>query len=256
MSEFVTSRLEIDETALSISCERQHIDAAVDAVKKARRDIERQIRRDRFFLTTLEPYDSDCSSSDITARMCEAARLAGVGPMAAVAGAIAQAALEAMVAQGARHAWVDNGGDIALILESEATIEIFTAPGSTRASAFTLGRTDGIVGICSSSGRLGHSISFGDSDVALVIADDAVTADAFATALGNRVKGTASLETCFEFLKAHRSVRGGLVMIDGAVARYGEVPEIVEVEHNPDKLTLHSAMASGRYTGSEMSCRS
>jgi ApbE superfamily uncharacterized protein (UPF0280 family) len=250
MSEFVTTRLEIQETALTMSSERRYVSSAVEAVKSARRDIERQIRKDRFFLTTLEPYDPGSCTSEITTRMCEATRLAGVGPMASVAGAIAQAGLEAMVSQGARHAWVDNGGDIAMILESPATIEIFTLPGSPKASAFDLRPTEGIIGICSSSGRLGHSISFGDSDIAVAIADDAVTADAFATALGNRVKDRDSLTTCFDLLKGKKKVRGGLAVIDGAVALYGNVPEIVEVDHNPDRLTLHSAMSSGKYTGS------
>jgi hypothetical protein len=173
--------------------------------------------------------------------------------MAAVAGAISQVALEAMVEEGCTQAWVDNGGDIALILDSPATVEVFTSPGSAKAFAFDLKRTDGMSGICSSSGRLGHSISFGDSDVALVIADDAVVADAFATALGNRVKSKGSLASCFDVLKTESRVRGGLAMIDEEVAMYGKVPDLVEVDHNPDRLTLHSAMSSGKFTGPSIS---
>ncbi len=249
MSEFVTSRLEIQETAVTIAADRTYIASAVDAIKVARRDIERQIRKDRFFLTTLEPYDAKQCTSKVTERMCRASEMAGVGPMAAVAGAIAQTALETMMAEGCSHAWVDNGGDIALMLGSPVTLEVFTTPGSAKTFAFNLRATQKPVGICSSSGRLGHSISFGDSDIALVLADDAVIADAFATALGNEVKTKESLRVCFDKLKGVGAVRGGLVMIDGEAAVYGSVPELVEVEHNPDKLTLHSAMDSSRYTG-------
>jgi len=249
MSEFVTSRIEIQETAATIAAERRFIARAVDAMKAARRDIERQIRKDRFFLTTLEPYDSELCTSETTARMCAAAKLAGVGPMATVAGAIAQAALDAMASEGCTHAWVDNGGDIALVLESPITLEVFTTPGSSKAFAFDLRTTGRKMGICSSSGRLGHSISFGDSDVAVAIADDAVVADAFATALGNEVKDRESLGRCFDTLNNTKSVIGGLVMMDGEVAIYGTVPKLVEVEHNPDRLTLHSAMCSSRFTG-------
>ena len=249
MSEFVTSRIEIQETAATIASERRFIAGAVDAMKMARRDIERQIRKDRFFLTTLEPYDSGSCTSEITARMCAATKRAGVGPMASVAGAIAQAGLDAMVSNGCRHAWVDNGGDIALVLESPLTLEIFTTPGSSKAFAFNLRTTGRAMGICSSSGKLGHSISFGDSDIAVAIADDAVLADAFATALGNEVKDRASLGKCFDILRNTKSVKGGLAMMDGTVAMYGEVPELVEVEHSPDRLTLHSAMCSSRFTG-------
>jgi len=253
MSEFAITRLEIQETALTIAAERQFVAAAVEAAKSARRDIERQIRKDRFFLTTLEPYDIKSCTSEVTSRMCMATRLAGVGPMAAVAGAIAHAALEAMVVEGSTQAWVDNGGDIALILETPATIEIFTAPGADKAYAFNLRGTDGIMGICSSSGRLGHSISFGNSDIALAIADDAVVADAFATALGNRIRDKDSLACCFDIFRDVSAVKGGLAMIDGSVAMYGGVPDLVEVEHNPDRLTLHSAMSSSKFTGSRTS---
>ncbi len=249
MSELVTSRLEIQETAATIAAERRFIDVAVEAIKVARRDIERQIRKDRFFLTTLEPYDDRGCTSEITRRMCAASKLAGVGPMATVAGSIAQAALDAMIGEGCTHAWVDNGGDVALVLESPLTLEMFTTPGSAMAYGFELTSTGHRIGICSSSGRVGHSISFGDSDIALTIADDAVVADAFATALGNAVKDKASLGTCFDVLRGSDAVRGGLVMIDGAVAMYGDVPKLVEVEHNPDRLTLHSAMSSSRFTG-------
>ena len=247
MSEFVTARIEVQETAATIAADRRFVENAVDAIKAARQDVERQIRKDRFFLATLEPYDTESCSSEVTKRMCDAARLAGVGPMAAVAGAIAQTALEAMVNAGCRHGWVDNGGDIALILESPATLEIFSKPGSTAAYAFNVQPVDRIMGICSSSGRIGHSISFGDSDVAVAIAEDAIVADALATALGNRVKNKESLETCFDDLKSIGALKGGLVMIDDSVAMYGDVPKLIEVEHNPDRLTVHSSMSSHRF---------
>lgn len=249
MSEFVLAKIEIEETAATIAAERQYISPAIEAVKNARTDIERQIRRDRFFLTTLEPYIPAGNESFTVKRMCDAASVAGVGPMAAVAGTISQAALEAMVEAGCRHGWVDNGGDIALIIESPTTIEVFTDPGSHIARAMEIERTDGILGICSSSGKLGHSISFGNADVALVMAESAPLADALATAIGNRVTDQSSLQTCFDPFKNVDGFLGGMVILDGAVAFYGSLPKLTEVEHNPDRLTTHSKMASEGFTG-------
>lgn len=254
MSEFVVAKVEIEETAATIAAERDYLEAAVDAIKSARAKIEQQIRRDDFFLTTLEPYETPKDGSPVVKRMCEAAKLAGVGPMATVAGTIAQEAMEAMAAQGLTHGWVDNGGDVALMLESPATLEVFSDPGSKTAFALELEPTDGIIGICSSSGRIGHSISFGNADVALVMADSAVLADALATAIGNRVANPDSLKTCFDPLKGLDGFIGGLAMIDGAVSMRGRMPSLVEVEHNAERLTSHSKMSSPRFIGSYDQC--
>ncbi len=151
MSEFVIAKVEVEETAATIAADRDYLEAAVDAMKSARMEIERQIRRDDFFLTTLEPYESPEDCNPVIKRMCEAAKVAGVGPMATVAGTIAQVAIEAMAAQGLTHGWVDNGGDVALILEKPVTLEVFSDPGSRMAFALELEPTEGIIGICSST---------------------------------------------------------------------------------------------------------
>ncbi|MCU0852098.1 MAG: UPF0280 family protein [Thermoplasmata archaeon] len=250
MNEFVHAKVEIGETAATIAAERRFLADAVTAIKAARAQVERKVRQDRFFLTTLEPYEPNAYDGRVVKRMCEATTKTGVGPMAAVAGAVAAEAVEAMVRAGCSHGWVDNGGDVALKLDSAITLEVFSDPDSGKAFGFGLGPTKGTIGICSSSGRLGHSISFGDSDVVVAIAEDAVLADALATAIGNRVTDRESLRTCFDPFKAIRGAFGFLAMLDGEVSVFGEVPDLVEVEHNADRLTVHSRMSSDKYTGS------
>jgi len=251
MNEFVHAKVEIGETAATIAAERRYIANAVDAIKSARVQIERKVRQDRFFLTTLEPYDVGDDDPAVVRRMCDAASKAGVGPMASVAGAVAAEAVDAMIRGGCTHCWVDNGGDIAMKLDKAITLEVFTDPDSGKAFGFELGPTESAMGICSSSGKLGHSISFGNSDVVVAIAEDAVLADALATAIGNRVIDQESLKTCFDPFKTIRGGVGFLAMLDGEVAVFGKVPELVEVEHNADRLTVHSKMSSDRYTGSQ-----
>jgi len=249
MSEFVLAKLEIDETAATIATDRQYVEYAVDAIKTARLDIERQIRKDDFFLTTLEPYELPRTGSKVLSRMCEASEAAGVGPMATVAGAIAQEALEAMIARGCSHGWVDNGGDVALVLEHPVTVEVFSSPGSQNAIGLELEPTNEIVGVCTSSGRIGHSISFGDTDAAVAIARNAYLADALATAIGNFVKDRSSMDGCFDGFKHLRDFTGGVVLRDGDVAMYGKLPRIVNIEHNPERITAHSKMSSSKYLG-------
>lgn len=240
---FVHAKVEIGETAATIAAEGRFVEPAVDAIKSARKELERQVRRDTFFLTTMEPYVPE-DPSPLVLRMCEAAEAAGVGPMATVAGAVAQVALEAMAAQGCRHGWVDNGGDVALVLDRPVTMEVFHEPGARMAFGLVLEPTEAIVGVCSSSGRLGHSISLGDADVALAMADSAILADALATSIGNKVAGPESLNTCFDHVKGVRGAYGGLAMLDGQVAVFGRLPELTEVEHCAERLTVHSSVPS------------
>jgi hypothetical protein len=250
MSEFVLAKVELDETAATIAANREYIAAAVGAIKSARTEIVRKIRKDDFFLTTLEPYEPLADDAPVIRQMCHASALAGVGPMATVAGIIAQSALDAMVAQGCPHCWVDNGGDVALRISEQVTVEVFNEPGANNAFAFELQPSENPVGICTSSGMLGHSISFGNADVAVAVAESAQLADAVATALGNRVKDAASLRSCFDPFIGIKGFIGGLAMFQGATAMHGSLPRLVEVEHSAERVTAHSRMASPRFLGS------
>jgi ApbE superfamily uncharacterized protein (UPF0280 family) len=171
--------------------------------------------------------------------------------MATVAGTIAQEALEAMVAAGCVHGWVDNGGDVAALLEEPTTVEVFSEPGSKSAYALELDPTGAPIGVCTSSGRLGHSISFGNADVAVVIAEDAVLADALATAVANRVRSPDDLANCFDGFASIPGMIGGLTMCDGSVATCGRIPKLIEVDHNPERMTIHSKMSSSKFIGHE-----
>jgi ApbE superfamily uncharacterized protein (UPF0280 family) len=251
MTGFTSCRFEVGETAVTIAADSRHIPRAVEAISRTRHAIERQISDDPFFLTTFEPYDSDWATSRVTKRMCEAAMVAGVGPMATVAGTIAQEALEAMVEDGCEHGWVDNGGDISLILDRATTVEVFSGPGRGDAFGLEVEPTEGMIGICSSSGKLGHSISLGAADVAVAIARSAPLADALATAICNRVRTREDLSTCFAPFSGTDGFTGGIVVLDGDTAFAGIVPRMVDVEHSSAKMTVHSRMASIAFTGGD-----
>jgi ApbE superfamily uncharacterized protein (UPF0280 family) len=78
------------ETDLCIGSDRDLYKEALSAAKKYRHQIETYIKLCPEFLTSLEPIPFHPASPVIVQKMCEAAKKANVGPMAAVAGAIAQ----------------------------------------------------------------------------------------------------------------------------------------------------------------------
>ncbi len=224
------------ETIVTILAEDEKFyKIAVDAILEARKDIEDMIKREPFFYTTLEPMD--CNGK-IVGRMCQASKLANVGPMATVAGVIAQYAVERMVEAGANFAVVDNGGDIAMFLDRPITVGVFTY--STTLS-LTI-EEKGYYAVCTSSGTIGHSISFGFADAATVFARDACIADAFATALGNMIKqefGKNEIENVLKdfWSKAKEHIEGAIVIKGDIVGFAGKIPRLVKANVKPELIT-------------------
>jgi hypothetical protein len=211
-----------------------HVEAARDGLLAARQEVERCIAEDPFFAITFSPYRPEFRGR-VVDRMADAALEAGVGPMAAVAGAIAWSGAEAMQRAGAAYGIIDNGGDIAIFSDREVTVGVHAggAPLSNRI-AFSVPPTGGILGICTSSATVGHSVSLGIADAVTVFCPDVAVADAWATALCNTV--TPYDDDAFGPLDGTR-VQGVLVIIGDRVAMWGTLPPLVGATVDPDLIT-------------------
>lgn len=110
----------------------------------------------------------------------------GVGLIASVAGEIAEFVVKARVRAEANHAIVDNGGDIAMVIGRPIIVGIYAGSSKTNNTRLKFQPLNTIIGVCTSSGTLGPSLSFGHADAAT--ATDVFLADAAATALGNSIK--------------------------------------------------------------------
>ncbi|AAB90589.1 UPF0280 family protein [Archaeoglobus fulgidus] len=227
-------KFQYKETIVTILTENEEFyKTAVKAILEARSEIEDYILHNPDFFTSYEPIE--CSGGEIINRMCNAAKIAGVGPMAAVAGTIAAYAVEKMIDAGAKLAVVDNGGDIVIHSDRELLVGIYPSK-----LAFKVPPVD-YLAICTSSGKIGHSVSFGKADAATVVARDASVADALATALGNLIGdfGKKELEkTVSEFYGKYSDfVEGILVVKDELVALAGNLPSLAFAESKEDLIT-------------------
>lgn len=201
-----------------------HIAAAKAGIMEARQVLEAYIARDPFFAATFDPYNPDSDETVIT-RMAEAARKAGVGPMAAVAGTIAWAGIEAMQEAGATFGIVDNGGDIALVADRPVRVGVHAgAAALSDRVAFVVPPHTSVLGICTSSATVGPSVSFGIADAVTIFAGDVALADAWATAVCNGIRpdDRSVLE------RVDPSEVSGIFAIMGDVTvRWGELPPLV-----------------------------
>jgi hypothetical protein len=216
------------ETIATILADKPaHVAAAKDGMIEARQALEACIARDPFFAATFEPYVPD-ADEPVVARMADAGRRAGVGPMAAVAGAIAWAGLDAMVGAGAGFGVIDNGGDIALI--SDRNIRVGVHAGESRFSdriAFVVPPQDRILGICTSSAMVGPSISFGIADAVTVFSPDVALADAWATGVCNEIRPDD--RSVLDRVDAGE-VQGIFAIMGDVVVEWGRLPPIVRAE--------------------------
>ncbi|MDY6960051.1 MAG: UPF0280 family protein [Halobacteriota archaeon] len=229
------SRFQIKETVVSIIAEEEFILPAKEAIMHHRRELEDFITKDPFFSLTLEPYPESEDAPKIVRRMIEASLKVGIGPMSAVAGTISQLAVEAMIDAGATYAIVDNGGDIALINDKEVLVGIYA--GEINDFAFKVKPRDSILGICTSSGKIGPSISFGNSDAVTVISGNTSVADSAATAIGNLVTDEKSINNAINNFSGIDGIDGILIICDGRIGTWGDLPSITRARVSYDQIT-------------------
>jgi ApbE superfamily uncharacterized protein (UPF0280 family) len=229
---------EMGQTAATVLCEEEHYEAAALGMAEARRTIEAHILQDPIFAMTLEPHHVAEDAAPLLKNMAAAARLAGVGPMAAVAGAVSQAGVEAIEAAGGEYCVIDNGGDLCLLLDREQLVGLFCGDERFSHLAFRC-PPRGRFSMCTSSGTVGPSISFGVADAAIVVAQDACLADACATRLGNEVTDTReeTLRRAVRIIAAIEGVEGCMAIAGGRVAIKGQLPEFAEAPPSLDRVS-------------------
>ncbi len=225
------------DTIVTFLCERRHLNAGIRSLLHSRNVLETYIQNHPGFQDTHVPYSLCEKTPDPVQSMILETAKVGVGPMASVAGAFAETALRAMADAGAEQAVVDNGGDIAFLIREPVRVGIYAGRSSIRNLAMDVRPREGVFGICTSSGTVGPSFSYGLADAAVVVSKNVVLADAAATALGNRVREDVDLSTCFDFMNTLPEIEGALVVFRDKIALWGVLPRLIRTEVNLDLIT-------------------
>lgn len=213
----------LKETDLQIGAHRSLALEAMAEVVELRRQLEDYIRAYPDFLTSLAPVGAAPGAPAIVRRMCWAGWQAGVGPMAAVAGAIAEFVGRRLL-EYSPEVIVENGGDIFLKSDVPRRVGIYAGASPLSGKvALEMAPEDTPTGICTSAGKVGPSLSFGQTDATVIVAKDTALADAAATAVGNRVKEPADLQAGLHLASRIKGVRGAVIIIDDKMGAWGEV---------------------------------
>lgn len=219
----VSFNVTVKETDLYIRARRDLKKKALEVVQKQRTLLESYIARHPGFLMALEPFPVGDDAPAIARVMEDAGEKAGVGPMAAVAGALAEFVGRELL-RFSPEVIVENGGDIFLKTEKTRLVGVHAGKSPyTGKIALQIEPAETPLGVCTSSGTVGHSLSFGKADAAIVVSSSAALADAAATAIGNIVKAETDIPQAIEFARGVAGLRGVAVIINDKIGVWGKI---------------------------------
>ncbi len=213
----------VQETDLSVYARNIGAEPIKEAVLEQRGYIEGYMQRYPDFGRSLKPWPDDPSAPPIVQEMIRAGQCADVGPMAAVAGAVAQR-VGRTLHKHFGEVIVENGGDIFLDVDSETVIGILagTSPLSSK-FGLRIEPTTTPLGVCTSSGTVGHSKSYGNADAVCVVSASCALADAAATAIANHVKRPDDINAAVMRARTISEVLGVIVIVDDKMGMWGQV---------------------------------
>lgn len=218
----VSFETRVKETDLFICSDRDLSDVAHELVVYYRGLIEDFLEHFPVFKTSFTPIEVPKNSPDIIKSMADAAKCAGVGPMAAVAGAVAEYVGRGLL-EHADEVIVENGGDVFVKSTCDRKMGIYAgdSPLSNKI-AVSIRAEDTPLGICTSSGTVGHSTSFGRADAVVVFSRNTALADAAATRLGNIVHTKDDIRRALEFAQTIPGVDGAIIVISDGLGGWGK----------------------------------
>ena len=216
--------VQVQQTDLQILASQTLEEEARHLVIQYRLHLESYIAAHPAFLYSLTPLPADFKAPAIVKSMLEASRQAGVGPMAAVAGAVAEFVGRDLLQLGVEEVIVENGGDIFIARRDSCRIGIFAGASSLSGRLAVHLRAEQMpLGICTSSGTVGHSLSLGKADSVTVISPSTSLADALATAIGNEIRTAADLGPMIEKCKAMAGIIGVVLIQGEKMAAWGDI---------------------------------
>jgi uncharacterized protein len=222
----IAHRVIVQETDIHLYTDIPAADMARETIITQRGFLEKYIQRHPEFVGTLDPWPDDPFAPTIVQAMIRAGRKTHVGPMAAVAGAMAEQ-VGGQILSRTPQVVVENGGDIYFCCPSPITVAVFAgaSPLSLKIG-LRIQNTGAPQAICTSSGTVGHSLSFGRADAVCVLSSSCPLADAAATAIGNRVKSAGDIQSAIAWARELDGISGVLLIVGAQMGAWGRI-EIV-----------------------------
>ena len=207
-----------------IECTEKLKAFALDELKKLWDKIEGFICINPIIQKSLSPIKISESPPEEIIKMIESGNRAGIGPMSSVAGFFSQYIGKLIEEKfHPEEIIVENGGDIYLNVKKNITISIYAGKSPlSEKIAVKIPASQTPLGICTSSGKVGPSLSSGNADAVMIICTDTSLADAFATAFGNKVKTPADIESTLQETEKFAEILSAIIICDDKIGIRGK----------------------------------
>ncbi|MEA1986898.1 MAG: UPF0280 family protein [Candidatus Marinimicrobia bacterium] len=187
---------------------------ALEKIKKLRDELDEYIKHNSFFLTSLETIKPNDDMPSSVKEMCEISEKTGIGPMSAVAGYFAEfIGKEIKKRFKLDEIVIENGGDIFLDIIESLTITIYAgdSPLSEKVG-INIDCKFSPLGISTSSGTVGHSLSFGKADAVMIACKNSALADSFATKFCNAIKSVDDIDSVLKLTKEYSDIISAVII--------------------------------------------
>lgn len=219
--DLITHKVLVNQTDLLVSGFRDLEEKAKNLVYKYRRQLEGYIDKHPSFVRAFCPLERDPFAPKIVNSMIEAGSRANVGPMAAVAGAIAEYVGLGLLPY-SRDVVVENGGDIFIRSKVRREMLLLAESSDFTGMKIAIQPSSKPIGICTSSGKLGHSLSYGKADAVMIVGPTASMADAAATGIANLIRSPSDIKRGLDRAQ-EIGVLGVLILIEDQMGVWGNV---------------------------------
>lgn len=193
-------------------------------IRILRDEADDYLKKDPQYRLSLIPHIAQNSAPKILKEMSEISVRTGVGPMAAVAGAFsAHIAQELKKYFKIEEIIVENGGDIYVDIQNDIDVAIFAGESPlSQKIGLRIDAKESPLGICTSSGTVGHSFSFGKADAVMIACKEAALADAYASAFANKIQTTDDINSVLQQIEHEKEILSALIVKDGKIGVIGQ----------------------------------
>lgn len=192
-------------------------------VIQLRQEFNDHYKTDPDFFTSMKPVIPVKAANNYFSRMCKASLQTGVGPMAGIAGLFAEVIGKQLVEKfSIRELVVENGGDCFVSIQEPLIVHIFAgeSPLSEKVGII-IDKGNSSLGICTSSGRIGHSKSFGKADAVMIVSPDTVLADQYATAICNQIQSREDIEKELDIVEQNDEIYAVAIIMGDKIGYRG-----------------------------------
>jgi hypothetical protein len=118
---------------------------------------------------------------------------------------------------------IENGGDDFISSTKQRLVGTFSGTTSFSQNVHISVPAVQSLGICTSSGIIGHSFSYGRADAATVIAPSATLADAAATAVCNAVRTKDDIERGLAVARSIPGISAAIIIAEDDIGAWGSL---------------------------------